>query len=166
MGSRRVDWIEAGVDTAAALLLALAAAFLLFNIPADPALRVALPALAFAGCFYGLRGIKPDAAFEVAEFEVGALRTIHADELVLTDADRLNCQELLLDREMAHIGPGSRVVQLFEPAAMPTPGELQARIDRHVAKVPNVHANAGEAHRQDESQALFEALAELRRSLR
>jgi hypothetical protein len=47
---------------------------------------------------------------------------------------------------------------LFDRKAMPTPGQLQSRIDRHLG------------HRQstpeDASQALSEALAELRRSLR
>ncbi len=159
MGSSRVQWIEAGVDTGAALLFALAVAFVVFAGSADPALRLAVPALAFAASFYALRGIDPTPAFDVAAFKCSDFAPAEADELVLTDADRLAPAELLLDRALVHIGPGSRVVRLFEPAAMPTPGELKARIDRHLTaghQTPNA----------DASGALFEALSELRRSLR
>jgi hypothetical protein len=58
------------------------------------------------------------------------------------------------------------VVQLFEPAAMPTAGELKARIDRHVANPPIGRDNNSTPAPADASGALFEALAELRRSLR
>jgi hypothetical protein len=67
--------------------------------------------------------------------------------------------ELLLDHEAAHVGSDSRVVRLFEPAAMPTPGELKARIDRHLVETSR-------SAPPDASQALLEALTDLRRSLR
>jgi hypothetical protein len=79
---------------------------------------------------------------------------LHAAELVLTDADRLP-EALVLDDILAEIGPDSRVVRLFDPSAVPTPGQLKARIDRHLAP----------AESEDATQALFEALAQLRRSL-
>jgi hypothetical protein len=85
-----------------------------------------------------------------------------AHELVLTDADRLHPEEpdpLLLDDILSEIGPDSRVVRLFDPSAVPTPGQLRARIDRHLDEAASPAAPA------DASQALFEALAQLRRSL-
>lgn len=90
------------------------------------------------------------------------------DELVLTDADKVAPEELVLGDEdrllvlddvLAQIGPDSRVVRLFDRRAMPTPGQLKSRIDDHLGKAAPVTA------RSDASQALSQALAELRRSL-
>lgn len=79
-------------------------------------------------------------------------------ELILTDADRLPAEEPLeLDDILAELGPDSRVVRLFDPAKMPTPGQLSSRIDAHQARSTAY---------PDASQQLSEALAELRRSLR
>lgn len=79
-------------------------------------------------------------------------------ELLLTDADRLVAEEPLeLDDILTELGPDSRVVRLFDPAAMPTPGQLRSRIDAHQARSTAY---------PDASQQLSEALAELRRSLR
>ena len=64
-------------------------------------------------------------------------------------------EPLSLDDILAQLGPDSRVVRLFDPAAMPSPAALSARIDRHL-----------EPSQVDASEALHEALAELRRSLR
>ena len=76
-------------------------------------------------------------------------------ELVLGDADRL----LVLDDVLAEIGPESRVVRLFDRKAMPTPGQLKSRIDDHLG-------TASAPAQPDASQALSDALKELRRSLR
>lgn len=54
----------------------------------------------------------------------------------------------------------SRVVHLFDPAAMPTPEEMISRIDRHF------EGQATAAQSADAAQALHQALAELRRSIR
>ena len=86
-------------------------------------------------------------------------------ELVLTDADRLGPPRvrpdaaLALDEILAELGPDSRVVRLFDPAAMPTPRELNSRIARHLG-------DGSPPAPTDDSQALYDALAELRRSLR
>lgn len=69
--------------------------------------------------------------------------------------------ELLLDDPLPAPAPDSRVVQLFADGRMPTAGQLKQRIDRHLAgteRAPPV--------KHDASDALSEALAELRRSLR
>ena len=88
------------------------------------------------------------------------------DELVLTDEDRLEPgaqvpdEMLVLDDILAEIGPDARVVRLFDRKAMPTPGQLKSRIDNHLEQ-DHVAARSPDA-----SQALSDALAELRRSLR
>ena len=83
------------------------------------------------------------------------------DELVLTEADRLDsAAPLELDDILAEIGPDSRVVRLFDRKAMPTPGQLKTRIDSHLEQA------APSLAQPDASQALSDALAELRRSLR
>jgi hypothetical protein len=89
------------------------------------------------------------------------------DELVLTDADRLEAaaapgqdEPLVLDDILAEIGPDARVVRLFDRKAMPTPGQLKSRIDRHLGQ------GSSDAAQSDASQALSDALAELKRSLR
>jgi len=65
-------------------------------------------------------------------------------------------EALLLDDILASMGPDSRVVRLFAPDQMPTAGQLKERIDRHVE---------GERD-SDAADALHEALAEIRKSLR
>jgi hypothetical protein len=55
---------------------------------------------------------------------------------------------------------GARVVHLFDPASMPTPEEMISRIDRHLEGQPSAAQSA------DAAQALHQALAELRRSIR
>ncbi len=84
-------------------------------------------------------------------------------ELLLTDivdqASEDKDDALLLDQPLKADPPESRVVQLFG-AVSPTPGQLKSRIDRHLER------NVVDSENFDASQALHEALAELRRSLR
>lgn len=112
------------------------------------------------------------------------LGTDHAGELLLTDGDRLQpleshglgellltasdrlhpvenaeADELVLEDILAELGPESRVVRLFDPSAMSTPGQLNARIERHRGE------KGAPGAPPDASQALYDALAELRRSL-
>jgi hypothetical protein len=54
----------------------------------------------------------------------------------------------------------SRVVHLFDPASMTGPEEMMARIDRHL------EGQTSAAQSAEAAQALHEALAELRRSIR
>lgn len=92
-----------------------------------------------------------------------------ADELLLDlplvqPADLSAVAELLLDDPLPAPAVDSRVVQLFAGNRMPTAGQLQRRIDRHLAGDEQHHDRAPTP--QDASDALSEALAELRRSLR
>lgn len=86
-------------------------------------------------------------------------------ELILTDADRLSgvgtaiAEPLILDDVLAAVGADARVVRLFDRKAMPTPGQMSSTIERHLDR------GAGSGH-PDAAQALSDALAELRRSLR
>ena len=68
--------------------------------------------------------------------------------------------ELLLDDPLPAAAPDSRVVLLFADGRMPTAGQLKNRIDRHLAD------GARPGTPSDASDALSEALAALRRSLR
>jgi hypothetical protein len=68
-------------------------------------------------------------------------------------------EENATEDEFADFGPNSRVVRLFDVAAMPTPGELGSQIDRHLQGEP-AQVQSAEA-----AQALQDALAELRRAI-
>ena len=88
--------------------------------------------------------------------------TKQLDTLELGEADRLTSSaedELELDDVLVAVGPESRVVQLFGSDGPPTAGELVDRIDRHLA-------SQGQAPGADDSDALFDALDDLRRKLR
>lgn len=180
MRGRRQERIEAAVDHLAAAALGGAAAFACFEglkgrLP--PPQLATLAALAGALLYLVsarlLRRVKaPTPNFDFAVFRLSDLELRDADELllteqaelVLTDADRLMpapaapAGELVLDDILAELGPDSRVVRLFDRAAMPSPAQLSARIERHL--------EAGAAPPPDASHALHEALNELRRSLR
>lgn len=86
------------------------------------------------------------------------------DELLLdqplVEAATEAVAELLLDDPLPAPAPDSRVVQLFAAGRMPTAGQLKQRIDRHLAEGERPVVTT------DASDALSEALAELRRSLR
>ena len=66
--------------------------------------------------------------------------------------------ELILEDVLEAVEPGSRVVRLFERGK--TPGELHARIERHLQDAP------GLSGAPDATQELHDAIAALRRSLR
>jgi hypothetical protein len=87
-------------------------------------------------------------------------------ELLLSHVYRQGSEqdELLLDDILREIGPESRVVRLFDPSRMPTAGELQENIERHLSAAGRA-APEQNAY-PDDSQALHDALAELKRSLR
>lgn len=141
-------------------------------------------ALGFFGVIAGFRRAAatayPVPAFALAPIEIADLDELlltetlaieatdrRFDELVLTLEQRLRAERhteheadvLLLDDMLAQIGPDSRVVRLFDPAAIPTPGALRSRIDRHLQDQQS-------SGHPDAAQALNDALADLRRSLR
>jgi hypothetical protein len=98
-------------------------------------------------------------------FDVREVEPMEETELLLTErfeppSSPADDDTLLLDDILAELGPDSRVVRLFDRAAMPTAGELKSRIDRHLDR------NDAGAQTPDAAQALHDALAELRRSIR
>lgn len=189
MRGRREERFEAAVDHLAAAVLGGAVAYVLFRLLGG---RLALPQLAIAAAIAGtlvylltariLKSVQPDRqSFDFPVFRMADLELAEAGELllteqvellltdevelVLTDADRLKRrrsaeEELVLNDILAKLEPDSRVVRLFDPAATPTPGQLQSRIDRYLSD--GTPGSPG----SDASKALYDALAELRRSLR
>lgn len=171
MSTGRTQRIELTADAVAAAAFAAASAYA--GIPAGPAVAAAGGAIAFVAAYGGLRAVRPNdpgfllADFAVAPVEVETLPELILtdadrlpDELILTDADRVPEPELLLEDVLREPADDSRVVRLFDVSAMLTPGELHARIDRHLAGSDPSTASP------DASQALHQALADLRRSLR
>lgn len=159
MNARTAERIESAVDAGAASLLAVAVGYAFYHLALSQTALAGSAAAAFALSFFGLRRI-PTAAGNFAPTAREQSATPVAD--LLAEADRSLAHEedeLVLDDILAALNPDSRVVHLFEPDAMPTPGQLHSRIDRHLeggVSAPN----------QDASQALHDALADLRRSLK
>ena len=153
MDVRRVERIEAAVDAGAALAFAAAVTFAFRTVLSAQSFAAAGGLAAFALCLAGLRKIAPNAS------DAKASPTATPVAHLLAEADRSLAHaedELVLDDILAALNPDSRVVRLFEPGTLPTPGQLRTRIDRHLNEPPG----------NDASQALHDALAELRRSLR
>jgi hypothetical protein len=191
--ARRAERIERNVDRAASALFAAAcgyAAFAWFRFTTSQPLRAAEAAAAFVVAYLLsmrlLRAVKPPARkapvpiFDVREVEPIEPAEIREAEPVEapvagetpaegTAADEPSAEDpsakpddlaLVLDDIIAELEPDSRVVRLFDPKSMPTAGELKSRIDRHL------DSDSAAAQSHDAAQALHEALAELRRSIR
>jgi hypothetical protein len=165
--------IEKSVDRAAAGLFALACGYAAYSwfpaaaaTPAAGAETAATALLAFLLAYRILSRVQPEARkLPVPIFDVREVEPIEETELLLTErldppASTGDEDALVLDDILAKLDPDSRVVRLFDPAAMPTAGELKSRIDRHLDR------EDVEARTVDAAQALHDALAELRRSIR
>lgn len=163
MGARHVRMLEAGAGCAAAASLAVAFGYATAGL-GSPAVGAAAAALAALVTVHWMLRSIADAqpTFAMAQFELAPMPEADwIDELVLTEADRLDkagSDELLLEDVLTELGDSARVVRLFDPSAMPTPGEMKSRIDRHLRGSPLAPTDA--------SQALYDALSQLRRSLR
>ena len=162
--------VEKGVDRIAAVLLAAACAYAAYAwLSAGAGQPMAAAETAVAGLLIYLAGVRglnaiqpasprvPVAIFDVRDVEPYEDAAPSPGEAVEPSRAEVD-DALLLDDILAELAPDSRVVRLFDPAAMPTAGELQSRIDRHL--------DASAAHSVDAAQALHDALAELRRSIR
>lgn len=190
MNARLIDRVETGIEATAAALFGGAVAYAVYSCLGSAALRPQYSAaggiVAFLLCLRVIRAMAerktdmPIPVFNVRDLEPEFDELVLSDsdrldsgELVLTDADRLDSDELLLtdaqrvpeeplalDDILAELGPESRVVRLFDPKSMPTAGQLKTRIDDHLGEGRRPAAPS------DASQALSEALAQLRRSLR
>lgn len=172
----RTQQVKSAVVVAASAALAAAIAYACLSFGHAVYAQWTIPVGAMAGttaligfflCQETLAAIgNKDAAYSVTVFDIAEINTmpaLEAGELVLTDADRVipsDAEPLELDDILTELSPNSRVVRLFDPRSMPTPGELGARIDRHLDGPAPSRPSA------DASQDLFDALAQLRRSLR
>jgi hypothetical protein len=154
MQRRAATRIERAVDAGASALLGAAAAYAIHGILAETAVGMALGGgTTFAACFTALRRVEPS---PVRDEDAASSPTPVSD--LLAEADRsLSARaqdELVLEDILASLGPNSRVVRLFDAAAMPPPGQVQPRIGSHIGAPA------------DASQALHDALFDLRRSLK
>jgi hypothetical protein len=153
-----MDWgglsnpAESAVDVLAAAIFAAAVAFAVSRLTADagPApLFVAIAA--FLAVHAALRHIPADER----SYALPAFRPAPIE--LEPEAQGESTEELLLD-DMLAVAPDARVVRLFG-RQRPGAGELHASIDR------NILSNRSRPAPPDASQALSDALAELRRSL-
>ena len=153
----RFDWL---VEFGGAMAPALAAGFAAdklspsLGLGAAGAMTVAA-STSFALGFLAMRAVKPEVRpFPLANFAVEPAAPVAFEE------------PLLLDDPLTEPETDSRVVQMFAHLPLPTPGQLKERIDRHLAtgSMHVVHEFEGPA--PDASDALYAALADLRRSLR
>ena len=149
---------EAIIDFGAAAALGAAVAWLCAQLALGMPVAAAAGLFSLVAALVALRRVRPEAdSFRLAGFDPCDLEPA---ELLLSNPDRIEADsdELVLDDALPPADPDSRVVRLFDVSAMPTPGELKARIDRHLA--------GPQPAPPDATQALFDALAELRSSLR
>jgi len=102
----------------------------------------------------------PIPRFDPADYEPEAVEAMEPKEELLLDEPVAaeEDDELLLEVRAWPSAEDSRVIRLFDPARMPTAGELQQRIDRHLQSPNRVIPDA--------AQELHDAIAALRQSLR
>jgi hypothetical protein len=158
--------IEDAVLAGASLIYGVAAALLAYRFGATLAYCCSGGAVAFGCCILALRSI--DAGCERLALPAFTAVDWPAEVpiLELRPEDRLEAgpgsedEELLLDDVLAAVGADARVVRLFDPAGMPTPGQIKTRIDAHLGTATRPVPGS------DASQSLFDALNELRRSMR
>ena len=139
-----IGWV---FDLGGASALAGAAGFGFFELgPPDylPFGAAVAASLTFLAAYALLRRIDHEPALLLSPFTTAAIELEPEPEA------------LLLDDILASMGPDSRVVRLFAPDQMPTAGQLQERIDRHIGGMSDA----------DAADALHQALAEIRKSLR
>lgn len=150
MSAQWVDRIEAGVDLAASAIYAGATGVALTWLGASGTYVAVAGMTAFGWCVYGLRDVKPHrASFALDAFSPQSIEPVSPNRD--RESGEAGADALILDDVLEAIGPDSRVVRLFDRDSMPvaSPGET----DRRSAP-------------PDDSQALAEALAQLRRALR
>ena len=145
--ARATVWTEWAVDLVAATALGAAIVFALAASPLGPQASLAGGAASFVIALAGLRKVPVEQpTYALAEFALAPLPPVSASAGPVPAVESET--ELLLDDRLTNVEPDSRVVRLFD-----------VRPGRDTAA-----ANPDSA--PDASQALSEALAELRRSLR
>ncbi len=140
MNWRTEDRAELAVDVAAAAMFAAAVGFALWAVAPGVGTATVAAAAAFLAAQSGLRRIAPgEVTFALPAFPLATVEPNGAQG----DA----AEELILEDELIEVSPHARVVRLFGPSQS------------------HLHSNPMRPAPPDASQALSEALAELRRSL-
>ena len=163
-------YFEAG----AASVLGLASGYAGLALTASPPLAAA-GALSSAILAFGAL-LKVAAPAELALAGFAPVEIDEDDVLILTLDQRLAPDELLLDRplelpellledRLPSAGDESRVVRLFDCSRLSDPGELQARIERHLQSASRPQRTEPFPP-SDDSAALHQALSALKHSLR
>lgn len=171
----RLDWL---VELVGAAAPAAAAAFAAVKLAPDFGWSLSTAVLVgfggvFVAAFLVMRLVPAEARqLDLSTFEPALVRgeEVFDDALLLdqvwiengVEVETGAVAELLLDDPLPVPTPDSRVVQLFAEGRMPTAGQLKHRIDRHLAEGTRPAPDVG----IDASDALSQALAELRRSMR
>lgn len=153
-----VAWL---IDGAAAITFAAAAAFAGGTL-LGPIMAAAGGVAGFGLSMLFLRSVQPRTGrHRIAGFEPIDWETL--PEPIEEAPVRGPEEDVLVLEDVLSVPADSRVVQLFPTPSLPSPGELKARIDAHLAGKPP----AGKVVQLpvDASAALREALADLRRSL-
>jgi hypothetical protein len=173
MRAGTVSRIETSVEAGSAAIFAGAVAFAAFHLVQGAvgerglaAVTAGAAAVAYLLCGATLKRLTSEQPrFPFSVFDVSEIDFTDCDELLLTDAERVPPSASRdvgdrVDQIAAEISADSRVVRLFDPAAMPSPEQLKDRIDQQL------DGGASPPPSPDASQALYDALSELRRSLR
>ena len=157
--SGRFDWL---IELAGATAPAAAAGFAALKLA--PGWTLAAVLAAFAPAYLVMRLVRPEPRpHRLPAFELDAVEfPPQLAELLLDQVHVEESEILLLEDALPSPPSDSRVIRLFAVDSMPTAGELKNRIDRHLATAPRPVVQ----QIPDASDALFEALADLRRSLR
>lgn len=164
MNAASVIRIEKNVDRGASAVFGLAcgfAAYAWFAAQAQGSVlaveTAAASVLAYVLSFRILSSVQPQPRrMPVPVFDVREVEPMEPAELQLSEPTEARLptapEPLLLEDELPQAEADSRVVRLFDPAAMPAATQADAQISA--------------AQSADAAQALHDALAELRRSIR
>ncbi|WP_426267215.1 hypothetical protein [Sphingomonas sp. LHG3443-2] len=163
-GDELIGW---SIDGLAAGLLGMAggACLLLLGLPREAIVAATLLCL---GSLALLRQVRPEARrFRVRSFDLPPVEfTVSEPEAHVLELTELVADEPLeLVDELPEAPEDSRVVQLFAPRPLPTPGELARRIDHHLEQGGESHGGKVLELEVDAAAALRQALGDLRRSL-
>ena len=170
MGRAAIEKMDRAAEMCGALALALGGAVsawiatpMLVEARQPVALGVAMVGGALGWLFvHGAGGRTMRLA--LPEFAIGALE---AEAVEPTQSEAIDDDVLILDQRVEMTQDPPRVVSLFGSDEVATPGELQRRIAAHLSAHPAPPVPGTAPHVvPDASDALFEALADLRRSLR
>ena len=154
-----IDGLAAGLFGAA-----LGACLLMLGMAQEAVMAGPVAGLVVLG---GLRKVRPEARrFRMRAFSLDGFEAEQAADEVLELSDALEPEPLELQDVLPEATEDSRVVQLFAPRSLPTPGELARRIEDHLGQGAEESRGGKVLELEvDAAAALRQALGELRRSL-